>query len=83
MPCVAFVGSFDGASFLHEETISGARLRELLKEGLLRALVGGGHEVARTFDGDLQILHLPEIAFQPSAGFHNSGGHDHQGGADH
>ena len=84
VPGVALVGALDGAAFLHDEAVAGPRLRELLEQRGLGLLVGGGDEVARALDRDLQVLDLAEVALQPAPRLEGGGGHDvHQGGADH
>ena len=52
----------DAARFLHQETVARARFLELLADDFLAALVGGGDEVARSFDRDLEIGDFAEIA---------------------
>ena len=84
MPYVAFVRAFDRAALLHQETIAGPSARQFLEQGLFRAPVGRGHEIAGPLDGNLEIFHLAEIALQPAPRLHRGGGHHiHKGGADH
>jgi hypothetical protein len=47
-----------------DEAVPGPRLAQGLEHGLLGAQVGGGDEVAGPLLGDLQRLHLAEIAHQ-------------------
>ena len=63
------------AALLHQEGVAGAGAGELGVDDLLRLAIGLADIVAGTFQRDLQVLHLAEIARQRAAGLH--GGLDH------
>ena len=56
------------AAFLAEKAVIRPRLGEVLAQDLLGAPIGGGDEIARPFQRDLQILDLAEIALEAFAG---------------
>ena len=74
-PAVGLVGAGVRAAFLAEEAVIGPRLGEVLAHDLLGAAVGGGDEIARSLQRDLQVLDLAEIALEAAAGAR--GGLDH------
>ena len=83
-PAMGLVGAFARAAFLAEEAVAGAGVRELLAQDLLGAPVGGGDEIGRPLERDLQVLDLAEVALERAAGL--VGGLDHhveEGGAEH
>ena len=55
------------AAFLAEEAVAGPRLGELGAERFLGAVVGGGDEIARALQRDLQVLDLAEVALERCA----------------
>jgi hypothetical protein len=65
---VALVGAGAGAAFFAEKAVSRPRLGEFLAHDLLGAAVGGGDEIARTFDRNLQLLDLAEVVLKASPG---------------
>ena len=72
------------AAFLAEEAVARARVPELLAQHLLGAAVGGGDEIGRALERDLQVLDLAEVALERAAGL--ARGLDHhveKGGAEH
>ena len=50
------------AALLHEQAVVGPRRVQLVADHLLGLAVGGGDEVARALDRDLQVLDLAEVA---------------------
>ena len=78
------VGAFDLAALLEQETVAGPRANELVVQDLLGASVGGGDEIGRAFQRDLELLDLAEVAREAAAGL--AGGaehHVHQGRGRH
>ena len=70
------VGALAAAAFLAEEAVARPRLGQLGVEDFLGALVGGGDEVRRAFQRDLQLLDLAEVALEAARGLAGRGGHD-------
>ena len=56
------------AAFLAEEAVIRPRLGEVVAQDLFGAPVGGGDEIARPFQRDLQVFDLAEIALEAFAG---------------
>ena len=75
-PDIGLVGAFARAAFLADEAVAGAGLGQFVIERLFGALVGEGDEVCRTFQRNLQILDLAEIALQVAAGAARGFHHD-------
>ncbi len=83
-PAMGFVGAFVRAAFLAEEAVIGPRLGELFAHDLLGALVGGGDEIARPLQRNLQLLDLAEIALEAAPGAMRRLDHDvEDGGVKH
>jgi hypothetical protein len=83
-PGVGLVGALAAAAFLAEEAVAGPRLAELGIERFLGPLVGGGDEVRRPFERDLQVLDLAEVAFERARSLPGRGDHDvDEGGFQH
>ncbi len=83
-PAVRLVGAFALAAFLAEKAVAGPRLRQFGVKRFLGAAVGGGDEIGRTFQRDLQILDFAEIALERARGLARGGDHDiEQGGMVH
>ena len=83
-PHIGLVGALARAAFLADEAVAGPGLGQFVVERLLRALVGRGDEIRRTFQRDLQILDLAEIALQRAAGAARGFHHDvEKGGMQH
>ena len=83
-PAVGLVGAFARAAFLAEKAVAGPRLGQFLQERLLGAAVGGGDEIGRALERDLQILDLAEVALERARGLARGGDHDvEQSGAEH
>ena len=61
------VGAGVAAAFLAEEAVAGTRLGQLARR-LLGLAVGGGDEIARALERDLQVLDLAEVALEAAAG---------------
>ena len=84
IPGVAFVRTVDPAAFLADERVAGARSHQFVAQCLLGLAVGGGDEIRRPLDGDLQLLDLAEIAIELprrlACGFHH---HVEEGGVLH
>ena len=64
------------AALLGEEAEAGPRLLQLGDQHLLGAAVGGGDEIARALQRDLQVLDLAEIAGEAAAGLEHGLDHD-------
>ncbi len=75
-PAMGLVVADDLAALLHQEAVAGARLRQLAVDDLLGLVVGGGDEVARALDRNLQLLDLAEVAGEAAAGLAGGGDHD-------
>ena len=83
-PGMGLVGALAPAAFLAEEAVARAGCDELLVQDLLGALVGGGDEVRRALERDLQVLDLAEIALERARGLARGLDHDvEEGGAEH
>ena len=67
-PAIGLVTAFMRAAFFAKEAVIGARLRDLFAHDLLGAPVGRGHEIARAFRRDLQLLDLAEVALKAAPG---------------
>jgi len=59
---VRFVGPFDGAPLLDQESIAWPGARQLLDQNPFGAFIGHRNEVAGTFQGNLQMFDFAEIA---------------------
>ena len=80
-PGVGLVGPFAAAAFLAEKAVARPRLQQLGTQDFLGAMIGGGDEVRRAFERDLEMLNLAEVALQAAAGLARGGGHHvEQGG---
>ena len=75
-PGVGPVGAFVPAAFLAEEAVARARLGKFGAQRLLGLAVGGGDEIARALERDLQILDLAEVALERARGLARGGDHD-------
>jgi hypothetical protein len=63
-----------------QKAVAGSRPDEFLVEDLLGAGVGGADEVSRTFERDLKLLDLAEVAREAAARFSRGADHHvHQG----
>ena len=83
-PAMRCVGAVCRSALLAEEAVTGARLRELVAQHLLRAVVRGGDEISRSFERDLQTFDLAEIALEPARGFlRGTDHHVQERGLDH
>ena len=83
-PAVGLVAAFAYAALLAEKAVARARALELLAHDLLGPVVGGGREIRRPLDRDLQTLDLAEVALEHAAGFLRGLDHDvEEGGAEH
>ena len=60
-PAMGPVRALDLFALLAEEPIGRACLQEFVLDDLFGLPVGIGHEIARAFHGNLQVLHFPEI----------------------
>ena len=74
-PGVGRVGAVVVAAFLAEEAVAGPGLGQLGAERLLGLAVGGGDEVARPLERDLEVLDLAEVALQRAGGLAGRGDH--------
>src|SRR3989338_4047298 len=74
-PAVRLVAAFEDPAFLHQEAVTRPGLRKLLEKNLLRLLVGGGNEVRRPLERDLQVFDFAEVALQAARRL--AGGSDH------
>ena len=69
------------AAFLAEEAVARPRLQQFGAQDFLGAMVGGGDEIRRTFERDLQVLDLAEVALEAARRLARGGDHDvEQGG---
>ena len=83
-PAVGLVGAGVRAAFLAEKAVIRPRLGEFLAHDLFGAAVGGGDEIARALQRDLQVLDLAEIALEAAAGAVRRLDHDvEDGGMEH
>ena len=83
-PAVGLVGAVADAAFLAEEAVIRPRLGKFLAHDFLGAAVGGGDEVARPLDRDLEVLDLAEVALEAAAGAVRGLDHDvEDGGVEH
>ena len=72
------------AAFLAEEAVAGPRLGEFGSQRLLGPAVGGGDEIRRALERDLQVLDLAEIALERARRLAGGGDHDvEEGGVLH
>ena len=67
-PGVGLVGALVPAAFLAEEAVARPRLGKFVAQRLLGAAVGGGDEIGRALERDLQLLDLAEVALQRARG---------------
>src|SRR5260370_18296504 len=67
-PPVTLIGAGARAAFLDEKAVIRPRLGEFRADDFLSAAIGGGDEIARSFQRDLQVLDLAEIAFEALTG---------------
>ena len=74
-PPMILVGAGARAAFFAEKAVVRPRLGEFLIDDFLGPPVGGGDEIARALERDLQMLDLAEIALEAAAG--PIGGLDH------
>ena len=72
------VAALDLAGFLHQKAVAGARFLKLAMDDLLAAFVGGGDEIARPLDRDLEIGDLAEIALDAARRLAHGIDHDGQ-----
>ena len=83
-PGVGLVGALALAAFLAEKAVAGPRLGQFGIQRLLGAAVGGGDEIGRALERDLQVLDLAEVALERARGLARGGDHDvEQGGVEH
>ena len=73
---VGAIGAFDLAALLEEKAVARSRAGKLGMQDFLGAMVGGGDEIGRTFQRDLELLDLAEIA-REAAGRLAGGGEHH------
>jgi hypothetical protein len=72
------------SGLLADKAVAWPRLGELLAQDFLRLAVGGGDEIGRPLERDLQMFHLAEVALERAA--RKPCGLDHdieQGGMQH
>ena len=75
-PAVRLVGALAHAAFLAEKAVAGPRLAQFGEQRLLGAAVGGGDEIGRALERDLQLLQFAEIALERARGLARGGDHD-------
>jgi len=78
------VAAFACAAFFTQKAIPWPRMFELLAQNFLGALIRGGYEVRRPFEGGLQVLDFAKVALERAARL--ARGLDHhveEGGAEH
>src|SRR5437867_12566043 len=83
-PAMRLVAAFACAAFFAQKAIPRPRMLELLAQDFLRALIRGGYEIGRPFEGGLQVLNFTEVALERAARL--ARGLDHhveEGGAKH
>ena len=78
-PAMRRVGADHFAALFHQEAVARTCLGKLLENDVLGLVVGGGHEIGRTFDRDLQLLDLAEIADEAAPGLSRRRNHDVEG----
>ena len=61
-PAMGFVVAVVATALLAEKTVAGPRLGQFSLKNFLGAAVGGGDEIGRSFQRDLQVLDFAEIA---------------------
>src|SRR5687767_2866366 len=72
------------AGLLADEAVAWPRLGKFLAEDFFRLAVGGGNEIGRPLERDLQMLDLAKVALKPAAGEPCGFDHDiEQGGMEH
>src|SRR5581483_8246550 len=74
-PAMGAVGAFDLAALLHEEAVAGTSAGEFLVQDLLGAVIRGADEVRGTFQRDLKLLDLAEVAREAPSGLAGGGKH--------
>ncbi len=83
-PAMGFVVAFPDPALLAQETIAGPRAAQFGEQNFLGAAVGSGDEIGRSFQRDLQVLDLAEVALEAPPGLAGRGGHDiEQCGTEH
>src|SRR6185503_14714016 len=70
------VGAVLAAAFLAQKPVTRPRPGELGAQHLLGASVGGGDEVGRALERDLQLLDLAEVALEAARRLAGGGDHD-------
>src|SRR5918999_4840408 len=83
-PQMCCVTSLVPTGLLADKAVAWPRFGELLAQDFLRLAVGGGDEIGRPLERDLQMLHLAEVALERAA--REPCGLDHdieQGGMEH
>ena len=63
-PGVGLVGALVAAAFLAEEAVAGTRREQFFAQDLFRLPVGGGDEIGRPLERDLEMLDLAEVALE-------------------
>src|SRR5947199_229946 len=80
-PGVGLVAALAVATFLAEKAIARPRLQQLGAQDVFGAVIGGGDEVGRAFERDLQVCDLAEVALEAAPGLARGGDHHvEQGG---
>src|SRR6187401_849870 len=74
-PAMAAIAPFDIAALLHQEAVAWTRAGKFGDENLLGAVVRGADEIGRTFERDLKLLDLAEIARETAARLAGGGEH--------
>ena len=75
-PLVRRIAARHPAALLHQESELRPCSRQFPMQDFFRAPVGGGDEISRPLDRDLEILQLAEIADQRARRFARGGDHD-------
>ena len=75
-PGVGAVGALVLAAFFAEEAVARAGLGEFGAKCFLGLAIGGGDEIARALERDLEIFDLAEVALQCARGLARRGNHD-------
>ena len=83
-PAMGLVGTVLATALLAEKAVAGPRLGEFGAQDLLGAVISRGDEIGGTLHGDLQVLHLAEVALEAATGLARGRDHDvEKGGPEH
>ena len=75
-PGVGLVGALAAAAFLAEKAVARPCLHQFGVERLFGAAIGGGDEIGRALERDLQFFQFAEVALERARGLARGGDHD-------